>query len=524
MIHTLIGPDRFRRGMDLYFQRYAGRAVTIEDFLDVMGDAGGRDLSQFRRWYEQAGTPEVRVRGEYDEAQRTFALTLEQQTPPTPGQTEKLPLHVPIRTALLDPEGREMPLHLASRPPGGATEVVVELTEPMKSLRFNDVPARPVMSIGRGFSAPVKLEVERSDAELAFLLAHNQDAFGRWDAAQDLATRRLERALQDWGAGAPASLCDAFTHGLRRTLDDETLDEALVAEILRLPDESYLADWVDEFVPEAIHDVRQQMRLALAEALEAPLRARYRRCASVEPYRYDARATARRSLKNACLSYLVLLGDKASIALCKRQFDDADNMTDGFAALASLVDSDSREGARAIDQFEIRWGHDPLVMDKWFSLQARSRRSDTLDNVIRLVDHPGFDVRNPNRVRSLLGAFGYGNPVRFHDHSGRAYEFLADRILEIDPLNPQTAARLVGVFSRWTRLEPIRKALAKATLERIVATPRGVEGHLRGRVENPRIAACRVWAESPNLTGTETTAPENESDPIGPNSAIRLRR
>ncbi|MCP5152271.1 MAG: aminopeptidase N [Chromatiales bacterium] len=472
MIHTIVGPEGFRRGMDLYIQRHDGQAVTTEDFVRAMEDANGVDLGQFRRWYTQAGTPEVTARGEHDPATATYRLTLTQRCAPTPGQPEKAPFHIPLRLALLDESGCELPLQVRDHPQLTGTEGVVHLDRPQQVVVFERIARRPVLSIGRGFSAPVRLTVERDDAERAFLMGSDTDPFNRWDAAQDYALDVMLRLIAAEQAGEQPAPPAAFVEAFGRTLTDDTLDRALVAEALALPAESYVADRMSIIDPDAIHAVRRRLRRHLAEALRDGLERGYRANRSDAPYRFDAESAGRRSFKNLCLAYLVELEAPEPRQWCLAQFRGADNMTDGLGAIGCLIGLDTPERDQALAEFETRWRDDPLVMDKWFALQAMSPRADALSEVRRLMAHPVYDPRNPNRVRSLVGAFCHGNQVRFNDASGAGYAFLTEQVLEIDPRNPQIAARLLGAFARWRKLDPARRGLVQSQLERILGTPK----------------------------------------------------
>jgi aminopeptidase N len=468
MIHTLLGPQGFRAGMDLYFERHDGQAVTTEEFIRAMEDASGVDLAQFRRWYTQAGTPVVEASARHDPQTRTLALELRQSCPPTPGQPDKAPFHVPVRIGLLGPDGEP----LAVRPAGAtapAPSAVLQLREATQTFALEDVPVSPVVSLGRGFSAPVKLRVKRSDAELGFLMAHDSDPFNRWDAAQELAIRVIVHLVETWPTevGVPGVLVEGFA----RVLADQGLDQGLAAETLGLPSETYLAHGMDNIDVDAIHAVRLGVRQGLARALEPEMRAVYRRLDTNDPYRFDAVAAGRRALRNRCLAYLMELDADDVRATSLGQLRSADNMTDELAALAALANAACPEREEALAHFEARWHDDPLVMDKWFSIQATSRLPDTLDRVRGLMSHPAYEPRNPNRVRSLIGAFCHGNPVRFHHPAGDGYRFLAEQVIAIDPANPQLAARLLGPFSRWRRFDPARGSLMRAELERILATP-----------------------------------------------------
>ncbi len=471
MLHTLLGHERFQAGMRIYFERHDGEAVTTDDFVAAMEAASGMDLGQFRRWYTQAGTPVLEVRGEYDAARSRYVLDIEQRTPPTPGQPEKLPLHVPVRVALLGEDGTSIPLHCEAPGPAGAHEAVLEVREARHTFRFSNVPSRPVPSLARGFSAPVKVEIERGDDELAFLIARETDPFNRWDAVQEYATRLMLAMVDDRRAGAEPDLPDAFVSALRALLLDDAADPAFTAEALALPSESALADRMEVIDVEAVHEVRETVKATLALRLEDAFAYVHDANLPRGPYRFEAGDAGRRSLKNLCLGYLMELDDPAVRASCRRQLETADNMTDTLAALACFADARTAERDDRLAWFERRWKDDPLVLDKWFALQATSRLPGTLGRVRELVRHPGFDIENPNRVRALVGAFCHSNQRRFHDASGAGYRFLSEHVLAIDAFNPQSAARLLGAASRWRRLDAGRAALLRGELERIAAAP-----------------------------------------------------
>ena len=470
MMHTLLGADGFRKGMDLYFQRHDGQAVTTEDFVKAMEDANGEDLSQFRLWYSQAGTPTVTVTGDYDDDANIFTLTLAQSCPATPGQARKEPFHIPIRLGLLDQSGRDMELDLQDQSSSGVSERVLSLTESEQQFRFYNVGVAPTVSVARGLSAPVTVNTRRTDSALAFLASHDNDPFNRWDAAQEFATKTIMAQVDNYRGGRALDLDSAFLQSFSRILGEQQLDKALIAEALMFPGESYLADGMQTIDVDAIHAARQSMRHDIAGKLEEELRQVYRANLSNEAYRYDAESVGRRSLKNVCLSYLMELDDSQVRDWCMSQFQQADNMTDVLSSLGMFVRTDCPEREQVIEEFHQRWKHDTLVLDKWFSLQAMSHLPGTLASVEKLMEHPAFDLRNPNKVRSLIGAFSHGNQVRFHDASGSGYRFLADRVKEIDAINPQVAARLMGAFSRWRKFDSDRQQLMQGELERILAT------------------------------------------------------
>ena len=472
MLHTLLGDEGFKAGIRLYFERHDGQAVTTGDFVGAMEAASGMNLGQFRRWYMQAGTPVLTARGAYDAARSQYVLDIEQRTPPTPGQPEKLPLHVPVRVALLGEDGRNVPLHCAESGLAGENEAVFDVREPRHTFRFSNVPARPVPSIARGFSAPVKVEIERGDDELAFLIAHETDPFNRWDAAQEYSTRLMLKMVEDRLAGADLDLPDEFVLAMRALLLDEAIDPAFTAEALTLPSESNLADRMEVIAVETIHDVREAVRATLALRLEDEFAYVYDANRPRGPYRFDAEGAGRRGLKILCLRYLMELDDPAVRSNCRHQLETADNMTDALAALACFANARGTQREERFAWFEDRWKDDPLVLDKWFALQATSRLPDTLDRVRKLLRHRAFDIKNPNRIRALIGAFCHANQRRFHDASGEGYRFLSEHVLAIDAFNPQSAARLLSAASRWRRLDAERRALLRGELERILAVPK----------------------------------------------------
>ncbi|SCZ57357.1 aminopeptidase N [Thiohalomonas denitrificans] len=465
MIHTLLGPERFRKGSDLYFKRHDGQAVTTDDFVRAMEDANGVDLSRFSHWYEQAGTPRVEVERAYDAAAKQYRLTLRQSCPPTPGQPEKAPCQIPVKTALLSREGAALPLRLAGESQAGGSERVLVLNEPDQTFIFEEIPAEPVPSLLRAFSAPVKLEGGYSDEELAFLMGNETDDFNRWDAGQQLALRVIVRLIE----GAPRELDRGLSAAFGKILADDRLDPALVAEALALPPEEYIAECMDEVDPLAIHEARQFVRIALAETHHEALAARYTALADPGPYRVEADAMGRRRLRNACLAYLVQLEGESERAFA--QYEAAGNMTDSMAALVALVHNAAPRYDEALQHFYQRWHEDPLVLDKWFAVQAAAPAPGALERVRKLLDHPDFTMRNPNRVRSVIGAFVMRNPAGFHRDLA-AYTFLADQIISLDRLNPQVAARMLDPLTRWKRYDESRRNVMKEELERILRVPR----------------------------------------------------
>ncbi|WP_284194435.1 aminopeptidase N [Chitinimonas prasina] len=467
MYQTLLGRDGFRKGMDLYFKRHDGQAVTCDDFRAAMADANDYDLGQFARWYSQAGTPVLRVRGQYDAAAQTYTLEVSQSCPATPGQAEKLPFHIPLTLGLVGPDGADLPLQLAGEAEAVAGSRVLSVKEASQTFHFINVAVEPVPSLLRNFSAPVKLDFPYSRPQLVHLLAHDSDAFCRWEAGQTLMLQDLQGLIDAARSGGELELKDDFVAAMRRVLADESLDPALVALMLTLPAETYLADQQDEIDPDAIRAGREAMKLGLARALRSEFKAAYTRMLDSGAYQYEATAVARRSLKNIALAYLSELDESGLMELAERQFAEANNMTDAQAALACLVNWP--EGDAALASFASKWADEALVMDKWFTLQASSRRLGVVAKIKALMQHPAFALTNPNKVRSLIGTFVHNNLAGFHAIDGSGYEFAADTLLAVDKLNPQVAARLAGSFNRWKKLEPVRRAHMRAALERVAA-------------------------------------------------------
>ncbi|MFL1802766.1 aminopeptidase N [Plesiomonas shigelloides] len=460
MMHTLLGEEAFQAGMRLYFERHDGSAATCEDFVKAMEDASGIDLTQFRLWYSQAGTPQLQVRDEYDAKQQVYRLHVRQSTPPTPEQTEKLALHIPLDIELYAEDGAVIPLQSG----GQAVSSVLNVTEPEQTFVFEQVPQAPVISLLREFSAPVKLDYPYTDKQLTFLMAHARNDFARWDAAQMLIGKYVRLNVANWQDGnaldLPIEVVDAF----RAVLLDEQLDPALAALILTLPKETELAELFDLIDPDAIRAVREFIRDELVLELNDELRAVYQ--AHVLPeYRVEHADIARRALRNTCLSYLAFA--EGADALVRRQYEQADNMTDTLAALSAAVSAELPCRDNLMQHFADKWQHDGLVMDKWFMLQATSPAANVLENVKALMQHPSFSLANPNRTRSLIGAFASGNPAAFHAKDGSGYRFLTDVLVELNSRNPQVASRLIEPLIRLGRYDAERQQLMREQLLRL---------------------------------------------------------
>jgi aminopeptidase N len=464
MIQTLIGKDNFRNGMDLYFARHDGEAATVEQFVQCFADASGRDMSEFMRWYSQAGTPVVTVATRYDAEAKTFTLDCKQTLAPTAGQPTKLPMPIPLRTGLVGKDGNDLPLFPGSH----ATSDVLELSEPEQTFTFINVPERPVLSTNRGFSAPIKLETDLSDDDFAFLAAHDTDPFNRWQALQTISTRLLIENVGLIRAGQSARADDRLIQALARLLEDQSLEHAFVALSLVPPDQGDIAREIGRDIdPDAIYRARQALRVDIGTRLGAALSTIYDRLTSGGGYSPDAASAGRRSLRNVALDLMAAPGEPDAIARVARQYEAADNMTDRMAALSVLSQHETPERDRALDDFYRRYENDALVIDKWFSLQAMAPRAETLERVKALTAHPAFSMSNPNRVRSLIGAFAQSNPTHFNRADGAGYNYIADVILALDPRNPQIASRMATAFRSWRTLESGRQAKAEAALRRI---------------------------------------------------------
>jgi aminopeptidase N len=454
MFHTVLGPEKFRAGTDLYFERHDGEAATCDDFVKALEDGSGVDLGAFKIWYSQAGTPRVRAWLEHDAAAKRATLHLEQRESPTPGQPAKQPMPIPLKTALIgETTGHEI-----------CPERLIVLDQARESIAFENVTEPPLLSINRNFSAPVIVAAERGAAELERLAQTDTDPFARYEAMQEL----MMAALVAGAGGEPVDF-EPVIRGVGAMLKSNALDPAFKGEAILLPSESLIADRMDVVDPDAIHASRERLRAAIGTTLSGELLAAHR-SDGVEGHDLSPRAKGIRRLRTVALAMMSAADQSRAASLAKAQFDAADNMTDRQGALGVLVSLDASERQAALDAFYARFKDDALVLDKWFALQAAAQRTDTVDQVLRLSGHPDFVMTNPNRLRSLIGTFG-ANHWAFHSSDGRGYAFLADMILAADKLNPQIAARLVPPFGRWRRFEPRRAEMMREALERIVASP-----------------------------------------------------
>ncbi len=474
MVRTLLGADGFRKGSDLYFERHDGQAVTTDDFIKAMEDANGVDFTQFKRWYSQAGTPRLDVSESYDAVAQTYSLTFRQSCPQTPDKAEKLPFVIPVELGLLDAQGNDLPLRLAGEPAAGGTSRVLSVTEGEQTFTFEGIQAKPLPSLLRGFSAPVKLSFPYNRDQLMFLMQHDSDGFNRWEAGQQLSVQVLQELIGQHQRGEALKLDQRLITALGTVLGNASLDPAMVAEMLSLPGEAYLTEISQVADVDAIHAAREFARQQIAEQLFDALWARYQAHREVSrgtAYVASAEHFARRSLQNIALSYLMQSGKPQVLEATLEQFDQCDNMTERLTALAVLVNSPfEAERAKALEAFAEHFKDNPLVMDQWFSVQAASTLPGGLARVKALMQHPAFTLKNPNKVRALIGAFAGQNLINFHAADGSGYRFLADLVIELNALNPQIASRQLAPLTRWRKYDDARQALMRGELERILAS------------------------------------------------------
>ncbi|WKX27598.1 aminopeptidase N [Tatumella ptyseos] len=463
MIHTLLGEEKFQAGIALYFQRHDGSAATCEDFVKAMEDASGVDLTQFRQWYRQSGTPILTVEDDYDPNSETYTLTVTQETPATADQAEKKPLHIPLAIELYDNEGQVIPLQYK----GEAIDPVLNVTETTQIFVFDKVWFQPTPALLCEFSAPVKLHYQWSDAQLTFLMQHARNAFTRWDAAQSLLAIYLKLNISRFAQQQPLSVPRHVVDAFRSVLVDESIDPALKAQIFTLPSENEIAEWFDVINPTAIAAVRASLLQLLATALVKELKTTYdsNQCGE---YRVQQEDIGKRSLKNIALSYLVFAEPELGEQLAVSQYQSANNMTDALAAISSAVSAQLPAADQLLAQWDERWYQDGLVMDKWFILQATRPGEQVVDHVRQLLTHRSFTMKNPNRVRSLIGAFCSANPAAFHAEDGSGYQFLVEMLTDLNHRNPQIAARMIEPLIRLKRYDEGRQQLMRAALEQLL--------------------------------------------------------
>ncbi|MCK5191251.1 MAG: DUF3458 domain-containing protein, partial [Methylococcales bacterium] len=469
MIRTLVGEDGFRKGSDLYFQRHDGQAVTCDDFVSAMEAANDFDLGQFRRWYSQAGTPVLEVLEEYSQQHKTFSLTLKQRCAATPGQPTKESLHIPVKLSLLSADGSVASICINGCEP--CSETIIELKEQQQTFVFEKLDEKPVVSLLRGFSAPVNLKMEQSLDELAFLLSYDTDTFNRWEAGQKMSCKIIFGLIDDFRQGRQMQLNPLLVEAYKSVMQQPWDDLSYFSLLLSLPEENYLAGQMDIIDVDAIHQAREFVKRTLAEQLKEQFLDLYQQYHKEESGQFDAGAIGRRRIKNSCLSYLIKLENKEVYQLADKQFEAAANMTDQIAALSVIVESRNPARHSCLQSFYMQWQNEALVIDKWFTLQACSSADDAFTTVQALMNHSAFEFTNPNRVRSLIGAFSQANQLHFHAANGQGYQFLADQVIALNSLNPQVASRMVPAFTQWRRFDKNRQTLMKVALERIINSP-----------------------------------------------------
>jgi aminopeptidase N len=471
MYQTLLGQDGFRKGMDLYFARHDGQAVSCDDFRAAMAEANGRDFSQFERWYSQAGTPRLQVQTRYDAAAQTYTLILQQSCPATPGQKKKLPFHIPVEIALLDAQGQALDLQLQDSKQDLGLSHVLELTQAKQEFVFVNIAAEPTPSLLRNFSAPVVLEYDYSDAQLAHLLAHDSDAFNRWEAGQRLFTRRILAGIAALQAGQTFELDAMLIQAFAQVLHNSELDPAFKDVVMSLPSAAMIAEQMEVVQPELIHQVRQQIKHSLAQALKSEFLNAYEDNLTPGPYSPDAICAGKRAWKNNALSYLLAWGDASSFELAHSQYQEAENMSDKIAALNGMLHFSANAEQKkirqqALNDFYQAFQEEALVVDKWFMLQAMADTTDVAQ-VRKLMKHKAFTLHNPNRARSLIFSFCNGNPAQFHAKDGSGYALWVEMVQQLDQLNPQVAARLARSLDRWKKYPHHLQTQMQSALEQV---------------------------------------------------------
>ncbi len=475
MLQTLVGVDGFRCGMDLYFKRHDGQAVTCDEFIAAIADANSRDLTQFKRWYAQAGTPHVSVESRYDAQAFTFELTLSQSTPATPGQSRKEPFHIPFAVGLIGGDGRDMPVQSEGEPAATSATRVLDLTQAKQTFRFINVGEKPVPSLLRNFSAPVIVDYRYTDTELAFLSAHDSDAFNRWEAAQRLAISRLMSLTDAVEAGRPLALDDSLVATFRATLLDAALSPAFKAQALLLPAENFIGEQRAVIDPEAIRAARSYAVRELGQRLSADWQATYSAMQVNGDYSPDPDSAGKRALRNLALTYLVKGEHANALDLAREQLVASTNMTDAQGALSVIVNSTSPFKAEALVQLSRVWSAQPLLMNKWFQLQATAMahpgEPPVLERVRALMRHPGFSISNPNNVYALIRSFCVVNEAEFHRRDADGYAFWVEQVLALDEMNPTVAARIARALDRWRKFTPERRVTMRAALEQVARHP-----------------------------------------------------
>jgi len=468
MIHQILGGENFRKGTDLYFDRHDGQAVTTDDFVQAMEDASGKDLSLFKRWYSQAGTPHVEISDEYNQAEKTYTLKIHQTCPSTPEQEIKEPFYIPLALGLLDSEGNDLPLTIRGNE-NSIDRSVVNMKDRDTSLTFENIIVKPIPSLLRGFSAPVKVVFDYSKSDLQFLMSHDNDEFNRWDAGQRLSNIIIEELVEDYNEKRPMGVDVHFTDAIQHVLNDQRIDKSLITQAITIPNEILLADLFTVVDTDAIHEAKEFLNKTIAKTLDLDFLRIYEELNATHGYQFNGKEIGRRSLKNRCLSYLMYLETEDIQELALKQYKSADNMTDSLAALNCFANFESEIGQEVLADFYKKWRHDPLVVDKWFSIQSRASVKNNLERIKGFMDHESFDIKNPNKVRAVVGSLGFGNPVIFHQADGAAYDFFAEQVIVLNGLNPQMSARLANAFANWKRYDENRQSLMQLALEKILS-------------------------------------------------------
>lgn len=472
MMKVLVGPELFRKGMDDYFMSHDGQAVTIEDFVESVEKGSGYDLQQFRRWYKQSGTPVLQVDYHYSEEEKTFDLILKQHCPAIPGQPTKKPFYIPLAMALLKPDGQQIVLQLVGDEATMGTQCTLKLRESEHVFQFINVDVKPLPSLLRNFSAPVKLKVKYSDEDLAFLMQWDTDGFNRWDAAQELASRIVLRRIQS-SISIENSALHSLIKGYKVLFADDKQDgKDLLAELLILPSEASFAEQMPIIDIDGIHEEREWLRFQCAKKLENNFLNIYQTCHDLKPYVFDKQSVTHRRLANISLTYLMLMQDPSVHHLCVEHYKKADNLTDRIVALSEIVHHNLSQRDRFLKEFYEKNATNSLLVCKWLAIQARAPLPDTLHQIKKLLKHPAFDWKNPNKIRSLIGVFCTENRIQFHDRSGTGYHFLSAQIQHLDTINPQIAARLVKPFTQWRRFDTHRQILMHEQLEKLIKIPK----------------------------------------------------
>jgi len=470
MLHNLVGGEGFRKGTDCYFERHDGQAVTTEDFVKSIEDTNERKFEQFQNWYNQPGTPILTFSDQYDTENKTYMLKVTQSFAALDSQKDNKPFHIPVEVGLIDSKGRDIPLVLDDGSSTATSSKMLEVTELSQTFNFKKVNEKPVPSLLRGFSAPVKVEYNYSNEQLGFLMAHDSDEFNRWDAAQKLALNIILGLVESHQSNAEMIMDDFFVDAYRAVINNRELDPALATQLLTLPSESYIADQCNTVDVPAIYKARKFLRRQLAELLETEFEGCYHKNVTHEDYVFTSEAMSQRSLKNLCLSYLTEIESEKHLQHCYQQFGTANNMTDQLAAVSILANHECEYRQLALDAFYSQWKKDNQVVEKWFAIQAAADIPNALDNVKSLMKHAAFSMDNPNRVRAVIGRFCAGNSIAFHAENGEGYQFLTDQVLQLDKINPQISARLLQIMVRWQRYNEQQQALMKAQFTRILET------------------------------------------------------